>query len=96
MTKLTIAAPMPTRPYFMAEMVTLPGSPSHWVNYATAYATPAQCWGAVNTFVADRQEEIQKTFVQMSQTYNASEWYLVQMRSLIERRKRLSCVATSS
>ena len=96
MSKLTMAPPMPVRPYYMAEMVSVPGYPSHWVNYASAYASPAQCWEAVKSFVADRQEEIQKTFVQMSQTYNASEWYRVQMQSLIERRKRLSCVVTSS
>ena len=96
MSKLTMAPPMPVRPYYMAEMVSVPGYPSHWVNYASAYASPSQCWEAVKSFVADRQEEIQKTFVQMSQTYNASEWYRVQMQSLIERRKRLSCVVTSS
>jgi hypothetical protein len=93
---LSLAPPMSTRAYFMAEMMARPGVGTHWVTYAGAYASPAQCWEAVKSFVGQQQESIQRNYAAMTVNYGAAEWYRSQMLDLFKRRQRLTCVSQGS
>lgn len=86
---------MPSKPYYMAEHVRREDGVWQWVHYQSAFATPAQCWGAVKEFLRGEEQGMLKSYQNMQPSYAAAEWYRTGMTNLNYRRSQISCVTVN-
>jgi hypothetical protein len=68
------------------------GANPGWVRYESAYATVAQCWGAVREKITNEETNILGMYQKMTPSRQSVEWYQGALDQLKQRKQKLTCL----